>query len=142
MSRASQKKRYYLRYPEKLKAKRVRHYMRYGDRIRGENLERQREIRELINAYKLKGCGICGYSKCVDALCFHHILGKENKNTEINKLRVKSSWRRVQREIEKCILVCSNCHAEIHAKERLEKSLTTQETMKSPNIIQLSMWEQ
>jgi hypothetical protein len=59
-------------------------------------------------------CTKCGYDKCQDALEFHHVdpsvkefhLG-EARGYNIAKLRV---------ELEKCILVCRNCHTEIHAK--------------------------
>lgn len=57
-------------------------------------------------------CSICGYSKCEDALHFHHIRDKSftisgNYNRKLEDLIS---------EIEKCILTCANCHAEIHAR--------------------------
>ena len=57
-------------------------------------------------------CSKCGYNKNYSALEFHHLESKEKdfhlgsaKTTNIDKLR---------KEVEKCILVCSNCHKEIH----------------------------
>ncbi len=64
-------------------------------------------------AIKYKGgkCFICGYNKCTDAFDFHHIgIGKE---FGISKDGLTRSWTRVKREIEKCVLLCANCHREI-----------------------------
>ena len=70
----------------------------------------------IIEGYKSQGCSICGYNKCSKALCFHHI-DPTGKDMAVAKLRVASVDKLVK-EIEKCIVVCANCHAEIH--ERIE----------------------
>ncbi len=58
-------------------------------------------------------CVICGYNKCLAALEFHHTdpTVKEHKLTYIV---CRWTWKRVLEELRKCILVCSNCHREIH----------------------------
>lgn len=61
-------------------------------------------------------CQICGYNKCLDALEFHHV-DKDNKNEEPTYIITHWSWERAKIELEKCILVCSNCHREIHSNE-------------------------
>lgn len=69
-----------------------------------------------IQAIKILGnkCSICGYDRCIDALEFHH------KNPKEKDFRLGAgntmSWKEYKREAEKCILVCSNCHKEIHSK--------------------------
>lgn len=64
-------------------------------------------------------CSICGYDKCIDALCFHHL---ESEDKEMN---IGNIWNRsvefIMKEVKKCILVCSNCHIEIHYKIRNSK---------------------
>lgn len=69
-----------------------------------------------LQAIKLLGgkCCICGYDKCVDALEFHHMnpLEKDFKVGSGNTM----SWKDYKKEVLKCILVCSNCHKEIHSK--------------------------
>lgn len=69
-----------------------------------------------LQAIKLLGgkCSICGYNKCVDALEFHH----KNPNEKEFKLGSGNtmSWKEYKNEAMKCILVCSNCHKEIHYK--------------------------
>ena len=58
-------------------------------------------------------CSICGYSKCINALEFHHV---EEKHHDPSYIIMRWSWERAKEELEKCILVCSNCHREIHYK--------------------------
>ena len=69
-----------------------------------------------LQAIKLLGgkCSICGYDRGVDALEFHHT----NPNEKEFKLGSGNtiSWRDYKNEALKCILVCSNCHKEIHSK--------------------------
>lgn len=69
-----------------------------------------------LQAIKLLGgkCCKCGYNKCVDALEFHHQnpYEKEFKLGSGNTM----SWKEYKAEALKCILVCSNCHKEIHSE--------------------------
>lgn len=57
-------------------------------------------------------CMKCGYNKSIRALQFHHLdpLQKDFQISGPGNIR----WERVKEELKKCILVCSNCHAEIH----------------------------
>lgn len=73
--------------------------------------------REEVSQYKINiGCQICGYKKCSDALDFHHSDSK-NKIIDVNRLRERN-WEDFLSEAKKCIVVCRNCHAEIHYKLR------------------------
>ena len=67
--------------------------------------------REIVNAFGGK-CIICGYSKCIRALDFHHI---DPTTKELNLSLKGLSRSRVFREAEKCVLLCSNCHREVEA---------------------------
>lgn len=71
---------------------------------------RKRKKIELIN-YKGGECECCGYKRCVSALEFHH---KDPKEKDFNISGKSYSIERLKKEIDKCILVCSNCHSEIH----------------------------
>lgn len=63
-------------------------------------------------------CELCGYKKCNKALHFHHI----NPNTKKFGISANydKSWTDLQNELDKCLLVCANCHAEIEDKLRAE----------------------
>lgn len=77
----------------------------------GQNNLTQRHKKTLVE-YKGGKCEICGYDKCLAALDFHHINPKE-KDPNWKKMR---AWtpERVKKEVDKCQLVCRNCHSEIH----------------------------
>jgi hypothetical protein len=57
----------------------------------------------------------CGYHKNSAALCFHHRDGDE-KFDIISKM-YSTSWEKLRAELDKCDLLCLNCHAELHAEE-------------------------
>jgi len=60
------------------------------------------------------GCGVCGYSKCPDALELHH-LDPLQKDFGLGSVRATpKNWDLVVEELRKCILLCSNCHREYH----------------------------
>lgn len=67
----------------------------------------------IINDFKKDGCNVCGYRKCISALEFHHIEG--NKEGAISSMLQASGLMKILKEIEKCIVVCANCHREIHS---------------------------
>jgi hypothetical protein len=62
-------------------------------------------------AYKGGCCQICCYSRSLRALQFHH-LNPDKKDFTVSS--VCKSWKTIKKEIDKCILLCSNCHAELH----------------------------
>mgnify|MGYP000644676537 CR=1 FL=1 len=80
-------------------------------------------------------CSICGYNKCNRALDFHHINPEEKDNT-ISSL-YNYSWDNIKKELDKCILLCANCHRELHTKERLAKLAATKKLnlQKSTSVI-------
>lgn len=57
-------------------------------------------------------CIICGYKKCRANLTFHHLDRKE-KEIGIGSGR-SYGWEVTKREVDKTILICHNCHGEIH----------------------------
>jgi hypothetical protein len=75
--------------------------------------KRRKEVKKrLVDA--LGGeCYICGYKDYVGALAFHHLDPKE-KEFGISSKGNTRSFERQLKELEKCKLVCLNCHAEIH----------------------------
>jgi len=60
-------------------------------------------------------CQCCGYNTCSSSLAFHHI-DPSIKDLSFGKIRANpKSWEKIVNELKKCILVCHNCHSEIHA---------------------------
>ncbi|MBI3006577.1 MAG: hypothetical protein HYY49_14370 [Ignavibacteriales bacterium] len=76
--------------------------------------KRRKEIRRKAIEYKGNTCTICGYDRCVDALEFHH-LENGKKDFGISAKGYTRGWKRVKSELDKCVLVCANCHRELHA---------------------------
>lgn len=61
-------------------------------------------------------CSECGYNNCIRALEFHHV--DPTKKSETYNKRFRSwSFERQKKELENCILVCANCHREIHSND-------------------------
>ena len=74
--------------------------------------DRRFKIRtKILNMYGNK-CSICSYDKYKSALQFHHI-DPSKKSFQISGAHSRS-WKSIQDELKKCILICSNCHAGIH----------------------------
>lgn len=59
-------------------------------------------------------CVCCGYKVCQRSLDFHH-LDPSEKELSFGKMRAEPhAWSKIVEELRKCVLVCSNCHGEIH----------------------------
>ena len=88
----------------------------YADRavyMRQAVKNRRKKLREMARASKGNKCIICGYNKCQRALSFHHIDPK-TKEFDLSTKGLTRSWERIQNEIKKCVLICANCHMEVH----------------------------
>lgn len=90
-------------------------YKTSSTKSRAERTKWMQEFRleRKIKAVALKGgaCTGCGYNKSIRALHFHHLDPTEK---DFGLSRFDGKWEKVLKELEKCLLVCANCHAEIH----------------------------
>lgn len=59
-------------------------------------------------------CSICGYDKNIVALDFHHT-DPDVKNFSISKIKNLYINQKIKMELDKCIVICSNCHRELHS---------------------------
>ena len=68
---------------------------------------------------KLAGgkCSKCGYNKNLAALRFHHINPLEKSFELDQRACANRSFKELKKELNKCILLCMNCHIEIHNKD-------------------------
>lgn len=80
--------------------------------------KKHRDNKKRCVEYKGGKCQNCGYSKCLGSLIFHH-LDPTRKEFGISSRTVK--WITLKTELDKCILLCSNCHGEIHDQEFEER---------------------
>ncbi len=76
--------------------------------------KRRRKIKSMAIEYKGGKCQICGYSKYQGAFDLHHLDPKQ-KDFGIGDKDYTRSWEKVRAELDKCILVCANCHREVEA---------------------------
>jgi transposase len=92
----------------------VRGYYRCR-RCRAEAVSRRRRKMKIVLVGEAGGaCCICGYDENMRALHFHHVEPAE-KRIEINAKGIALSLERLRAEARKCVLLCSNCHAEVES---------------------------
>lgn len=78
---------------------------------------RKRTKERIIKAMGGK-CVCCGYDKCDAALALHH-LDPNEKDFSLGSIRANiKSWSSIVSELRKCVLICHNCHAEVHYDSR------------------------
>ncbi len=75
--------------------------------------KRRQKLKKLAVDYKGGKCEICGYDKCIAAFDFHHKNPLE-KEFGISVSGNTKSWNKIKNEVDKCMLLCRNCHSEIH----------------------------
>ena len=94
--------------------------MPYKDKEEARKSFRKR--RKYRNGYlneikEAKGCQRCGVTNPV-VLEFHHVRGKKDKNLSDLAMRC-ASIERIKTEVDKCEVVCANCHRIIHHEEKI-----------------------
>ncbi len=75
----------------------------------------ERMLLKLTTHKESLGCSVCGYNKCGAALDWHHV----DSSTKERRISVRTYFSKLgEAERAKCVLLCSNCHRELHWKER------------------------
>jgi hypothetical protein len=98
------------------------------------------QLKQFMVRYKGGKCQLCGYNKCLRALDFHHADPKE-KDFQFGANH-NFSWERLRQELDKCILVCRNCHSEVEydldmqmwGKDISETEQAIAEALKAPPV--------
>lgn len=91
----------------------------YDNNKNGTNIAYRQFIRatkrklEFID-YKGGCCELCGYKKNIAALDFHHINSNEKEFNIDARVLANSNYEKLKKEVDKCMLLCANCHREIH----------------------------
>ena len=91
----------------------LKYYYNNKTKCRDSSKRKRNLIKQYINNIKQKGCSICG-EKDISCLDFHHI---NNKIRDVSSLIQNENLNKVKLEIEKCIVLCSNCHRKLHYKQ-------------------------
>jgi 5-methylcytosine-specific restriction endonuclease McrA len=89
-------------------------------KCRSDAVQKRRRMLKL-KAIEYKGgqCELCGYNRCTQALEFHHTDPSE-KEFGLGYRGLTRSWGKIKEELDKCQLLCSNCHREVHAAWEVE----------------------
>lgn len=108
----------------KIKGIPIREYKRQWDKKNRTQINTRKRNKGRINKRKLVEylggkCMKCGYNKYLSILEFHHI---RDKNFNINvKLGNGCALPFLKKEVDKCLLLCPNCHRELHYDEYIKK---------------------
>jgi 5-methylcytosine-specific restriction endonuclease McrA len=92
----------------------LRKYADRRDELIRAVAKRRRKVKTLAIEYKGGKCQLCGYARYQGALDLHHIDPKE-KDFGIGDKGYTRSWETVRKELDKCVLLCANCHRELEA---------------------------
>jgi 5-methylcytosine-specific restriction endonuclease McrA len=75
--------------------------------------EAARRLKQKCTEYCGYCCSVCGYKKYIGALEFHHT---DPKHKDIKIASLRRTFEKMKKELDKCILLCANCHREEHAR--------------------------
>lgn len=87
-------------------------YRKTRENINKVNRTHQKKL-ELIK-YKGGKCEICGYDKLIPLVYDFHHIDPNNKTIEVSKILSKKPLDELKLEVDKCQLLCANCHRELH----------------------------
>lgn len=95
-----------------------KHYHNNKKYYRDKSIRYRNEGRDWLNEYKsTRGCSKCSENHPA-ALDFHH-RDPSQKISEIATMRGKViSIKRLQTEVDKCDILCANCHRKLHWEEK------------------------
>ena len=85
-------------------------------KCRSKKKVKEWRIRTKLRSIEYKGgcCQVCGYDRYIGALEFHH-RDLTQKDFGIAAAGHCRAWEKIQAELDKCDLLCANCHREAHA---------------------------
>lgn len=93
----------------------IRHYLKKFKIHRKRMPKASQRRRNKVAALNYKGgvCALCGYDRCNKSFEFHHVEPVKKRFTISQGLQ--KQWQYLKRELDKCILLCKNCHVEVHS---------------------------
>lgn len=115
--RKAYSKDYRAKNKEKISAYNRANYLKTKEIRQERSAERRRQRKQFVTELKSKPCARCKGTFPPAAMDFHH-LDPETKEMNIGARYANLSMESLQKEIDKCILVCANCHRIIHQELR------------------------
>lgn len=99
---------------DKQKAAQRRNYLENKERYHANQVRSRDRARDYVNSVKdVSACKVCGVSDNV-VLEFHHREPKLKKCSISKMIKDKYSISNIQKEIDKCDVLCANCHRLLH----------------------------
>jgi len=120
----------------KLLCSNCHHELHYNDKI-----TIYKESKKIYLEYKnINGCQECGYNKCNDCLTFHHINvnDKKMKLSTCRTSNINNIKENVIKELNKCNVICHNCHVELHSDLQFFNDNFNLIVQKSQNLKKMS----
>ncbi|MEO0776192.1 MAG: hypothetical protein AAF146_06500 [Bacteroidota bacterium] len=101
------------------KCKQKHHYHRVKQQTNTYHSQTIRSLRRKLKLIDMMGggCSKCAYSTNISALHFHHVDSTTKQFKLDARILSNRSWEAILQEVEKCVLLCANCHAEEHNPE-------------------------
>ncbi len=87
---------------------------KFNQQYKKQAQTRMKKYKVILIEYLGGCCKICGYDKCPNALDFHHT--KDKKEMISRMLANCNGLKKLKQEADKCILLCANCHRELHSQ--------------------------
>ena len=104
-----QRLEYNKKYYKENKNKAKQYYTENKEKYRDRNTQIRQRNKQFLDEYKLqKGCKNCGFNSHACSLDFHHI---DDKTENVSRLSKNcNSIKKLTEEVNKCIILCANCH--------------------------------
>jgi len=120
----------------KLLCQNCHHELHFDNEV---NDQRRRNMKKFYLEYKdMNKCQICGYTKCIASLDLHHV--NKDKDFKFSKFCVNFNnvyelYDVIKKELDKCTVICKNCHCDIHSdktflNENMNKILEKKNNMR------------
>lgn len=94
----------------------------------------RKTIKNYIKYVLGDSCACCGYNRCDKALEIHHLIPSEKKHN-FGSINSGITWQEIDPELKNCVLLCANCHREVH--DEMITVSSTYNAEKSQEIYQL-----
>jgi len=84
-------------------------------------IKRRKKLKQLAIEKRGGACEHCGIKSQYQAIYDFHHLDPTTKEFALSSKGITKSWKKVEEELKKCILLCANCHRIVHAKIEEQK---------------------